>query len=504
MAFDTNTITIKGAELLAAATAQDQLVLDGCDATQIFVTQNDAVVIENRPTTPYSTTSDVSVIGSTDNHVMCRAEFKAGVSTSGDANTLYLFGHKASAPSDIYVIYVASAQTPFYIPDVSDVISAYEALFDLIYAANADAVTTASTSVFTTLAEFNLLKERTVTTHKEGDNAVGDNQTILGEKTFNDPATFADLNVAELKVDTKLEMDPLSLGIISRVVKPDSVSSGTSIGSTYIPYNDGYFSAIHCDSIEEQTSGGKIYVKDELVCEDILNVADRMSNTSGEIKVDQAIIPYDPSTTTNSIGTSSAQWYKAYIADLIFASNNIDSRTAKSNSNIARLSMYRGYTSTNHIGTVLANRTDYSTIQIESDLSTNKGGMLFITEGSTRFEISYDNNRSQYTALFNIPIVVDNGMFGLSPSADISDTSVTVPVGGMITIWLPNTGSGSLVGIEAGRTQLSVSASQYKTAKNSNGTFTAGDRYVPAGTYVALMDILHSGGDAWGIFVRVA
>lgn len=184
MAYDVNTLTVKGAELLAAATAQDKLILDGCDATTVYITQANAQLVESRPVSPLSTTTTVSIIGYTSNHVVARAEFNAGVNTGGDARTLYLYGHKESAPSDVYVIYVASDMDTFHLPVAGDVATQYETLFDMIYAVNPDAVETASTSIFTTLAEFNMLKERTVTTHKEGELTIGEPQTIYGTKTF--------------------------------------------------------------------------------------------------------------------------------------------------------------------------------------------------------------------------------------------------------------------------------------------------------------------------------
>lgn len=182
--YDVNTITAKGAELLAAATAADKLILDGCDATTTFVDAATAALIENRPASALSNTTTVSIVGATTNHVMARASFIAGTNTGGDANTLYLYGHKQSAPSDIYVIYVASSQEPFHLPETGDVANVYETLFDMTYAANPDAVTTPGVSTYCTLAEFNLLKNRTVTTHKEDDDTAGENQTILGDKDF--------------------------------------------------------------------------------------------------------------------------------------------------------------------------------------------------------------------------------------------------------------------------------------------------------------------------------
>ena len=184
MSFDMNTLTLKGAELLAASTVQNKLILDGCDAKVGFIDQSTAVNISARPSSPLSTTTDVSIIGSTAEHVMARAQWTQGQQTGGDANTLYLYGHSEQSPSDIYVIYICSSQSTFHLPVAGDVAPVFEALFDMIYACTLNSVTSASTSVYATLAEFNMLKERTVTTHKEQQPTVGENQTIYGDKIF--------------------------------------------------------------------------------------------------------------------------------------------------------------------------------------------------------------------------------------------------------------------------------------------------------------------------------
>lgn len=195
MAFDTNTLTAKGVELLASATAAIPIILDGCDATTTYIDQASAIDVSARPASPLSTTTDVSVIGATTNHVMARAHFQAGTNTGGEARTLYLFGHAQNDPSNIYVIYICSSQDTFHLPEADDVVNNYEALFDMIYSAVEGSVTTASTSVFCTLAEFNILKERVVTTHKEGEPDEGETQLVHGAKAFIDGVVASVLSV---------------------------------------------------------------------------------------------------------------------------------------------------------------------------------------------------------------------------------------------------------------------------------------------------------------------
>lgn len=187
MAYDVVTITLKGAELLAAASAADNIVLAGCDATQTFISKADAMQIENRPVSPYSTTTNVRLSGATDNHLFMRIFFVAGESTGGAANSLYLYGHKQSDPLNDYVIAVMSSHNPFHLPVVGDISNTYGTLLDIIYNPAEGSVSQVTASVYATYGEFADLRDRAVTTHKQGEATVGDNQTIYGSKTFKAP-----------------------------------------------------------------------------------------------------------------------------------------------------------------------------------------------------------------------------------------------------------------------------------------------------------------------------
>ena len=190
MAYDVSTVTALGATLLASATAADKLILVGCDATTEVLTQQQAVAVTSRPTTPYSTTSRIFVEGAADNHAYVRAIFVAGESTGGDANTLYLYGHSESDPNTTIVLAVLSSATAFHLPMTGDVANTYGVLFDVIYTVASGAVETINSSAYATYAEFKRLKDRTVTTHKEADLTHGDGQTIYGEKSFKNKMSF--------------------------------------------------------------------------------------------------------------------------------------------------------------------------------------------------------------------------------------------------------------------------------------------------------------------------
>lgn len=228
MAYDVTTLTIKGTELLASATAANNLVVAGCDATQTFVPKASAVTVQNRPANPYSNTTSVRLEGATENHVFIRIFFKEGESTGGDVNTLYLYGHSASDPTHDYVIAVMSSQTPFHLPEDGDISNVYGTLLDIIYNVADGSVSTVTASVYATYSEYADLRDRAVTTHKMGQPIVGDNQTIYGNKTFIDPANFNTANINTANIDTG-NIDLIKMGAM-QAARTRSYPSNRDIG----------------------------------------------------------------------------------------------------------------------------------------------------------------------------------------------------------------------------------------------------------------------------------
>ena len=188
--FDVNTITVQGAVAIASATAGDKLVIDGCDATTDVLTQAQAVQIATRPASPASTTDTIGLAGSTDNHVYAYASFIRGESTGGDVHSFLLYGHMESDASTVFVVAVASAASPTHIPTSSDVTNRVEIQFELTFSATDEVVTVTDTSMYTTRGEFLILKNRTVTTHAEGQATVGEDQTVYGNKDFKNAVDF--------------------------------------------------------------------------------------------------------------------------------------------------------------------------------------------------------------------------------------------------------------------------------------------------------------------------
>lgn len=185
MAFDVSTITLKGAELLAAATSSDRFIVVGCDADTTVLTQQQAIYHLNRPASPVSNTTEVTPINHyTMNSIYIRAYFRAGETTGGSVNTLYLYGHLESDSAHDYVIFIASASTSFHLPEVGDVMDEWEARLSINYNPNTDSIAYATSATYATQASVDALEDRMVSVHAFNSLTQGDNQNIYGIKTF--------------------------------------------------------------------------------------------------------------------------------------------------------------------------------------------------------------------------------------------------------------------------------------------------------------------------------
>lgn len=505
MAFDVNTITIKGAQLLAAATAQNRLILDGCDATTTFIDQNTAVSIETRPASPFSNTTDVTIIGSTSNHVMARAHFEAGQSTGGEANTLYLYGHSSSAPSDIFVIYVCSSQETFHLPETGDVITGYEALFDMIYSAVEGIVTTASTSVFCTLAEFNILKNRVVTTHKEDNISSGDNQVVYGMKQFMDYVLFSD----EISASRLLAGTTTFSGHVKcvqdeehpDVPQIDIGESSNPFRNLYVKniYTNGDFTTrdISANSLEIGTirSDAEVYSVDLYV--------------SGGIEAD-TIEPYTDQgigVGVGKVGSFNYPYNELHAGGLCMLAGYVGIQLLDGNYPV--VSTYYGETTTGGVTykSVVSRATSTTYTSIMSDGTANRCIFSVTLNNIDRLKISYNSNSGQYETEIETPLNVSGsvnttllnttgGITGTQPT--YSGSTTTVKVGSIVMAWIrPNLVSGNY--FRAGETYHSSGTSSdtsttLEIAESANNTFKRStySRILPNGIYAFLSDVDNS------------
>lgn len=184
MAWDIMTVTTKGTELLASASASDQLTIVGCDAdSTVYSTVDSAKAVSTRPVSPLRNTTDVTILFTQNNNLFSRAYFGTGTSATSDVNTLYLYG-KLDSSEDLYVVAVASSSVTTHLPVSGDPSESFQALFNFMYNVPNTAAVTASSASFATIAEFNDLASRVVTTNIQGSTTTGENQLIRGEKSF--------------------------------------------------------------------------------------------------------------------------------------------------------------------------------------------------------------------------------------------------------------------------------------------------------------------------------
>lgn len=189
--FDVSTITTSGAQLLAQATEGNRLVVSGCEANTTVYTAETAKAV----TAPTGTriSNEIELVGVQDNKIIVRARFTQSETTGGNANSLVLFGRLENDPEETRTaICVVSNNAQFYLPSsASEAVQDFECLFTIDYEIQSNVVVEQTSALECSLAEFRLLKERTVTSHKEGDPNVGDpTQNIFGAKVFQSQIGF--------------------------------------------------------------------------------------------------------------------------------------------------------------------------------------------------------------------------------------------------------------------------------------------------------------------------
>lgn len=189
--FDVSTITTSGAQLLAQATEGNRLVVSGCEANTTVYTAETAKAVT--APTGARISNEIELVGVQDNKIIVRARFTQSETTGGNANSLVLFGQLENDSEDTRTaICVVSNNAQFYLPlNTSEAVQDFECLFTIDYEIQSNVVVEQTSALECSLAEFRLLKERTVTSHKEGNPNVGDpTQNIFGEKVFQSQIGF--------------------------------------------------------------------------------------------------------------------------------------------------------------------------------------------------------------------------------------------------------------------------------------------------------------------------
>lgn len=502
MAFTVQTVTTKGSEALASATVNNKLVIVGCDADTTVLTEAQALAVENRPASPVSNSTDVTQIGdSTSGHIDCRAYFQSGVTTGGNANTLYLYGYLQSAPSTYFVIFVASDPIGFHLPAVGDVASEWQILFDIVYTPQAGAVGFATQATYATKAELDNIAgiaALAVTTHSQSDPTVGDNQTILGNKTFSSVLTA-------------------SAGLTTTTV---TASGNATVGGTLGVTGSATLAGLSCTTV---TASGNGSVGGTLGVTGATTLAGLTCNAI----TSQG---HNPSTTSTSdssgysLGTSSYRWRNLYARNGYLGSLSI----SVTNSSSGGLSV-AGDTTVGGTLTVSGNTASTMTvtggssftgnISVTGDLTVS--GDIEVISGN--IEVTYGNieadvGDSHYLKIKNgsddilyvdvTGVHVSDKLYledasSISPS--YSNSTLTVPIGGIVAIFaedLPQP-SGLAFGRNAGESVTVSASSVHVAVAKKDGTFAVGVSYITAGTYRLLCDVEFVIGSGYGPFALV-
>lgn len=240
--FDVSTITTSGAQLLAQATEGNRLVVSGCEANTTVYTAETAKAVT--APTGARISNEIELVGVQDNKIIVRARFTQSETTGGNANSLILFGRLENDSEETRTaICVVSNNAQFYLPSsTSEAVQDFECLFTINYEIQSNVVVEQTSALECSLAEFRLLKERTVTSHKEGNPNVGDpTQNIFGEKVFQSQIGFvAEANFTSVATfnggiavngDAEFANDATFKG---NIILPDKTSDGFSAGNIQI------------------------------------------------------------------------------------------------------------------------------------------------------------------------------------------------------------------------------------------------------------------------------
>lgn len=331
MAYDIMTVTSKGVQVFAqlSGNQNEHLIIEGCDADTNVKTQDQAVAVENRPSSPTSTTTRIVLSGVTNSSFLVYAQFVAGQTTGGQVNSFYLYGYLQSAPNTKFVIAVASDSRQTKLPDTQDIINYVEVRFSLTFTPiqNASQVGVPSDQPYVLRSEFlqnmntvttqiNTLSDRVVTTHVDGTPTTGENQTIYGVKWFYDQLRASSIECGDV---TSSSITPLQ-------------DSAYDIGSSNNRFRDAFFSGnmecygLQCGSInidgdislseeDEYDLGSssdywrKIYTK-ELYTKNIY-----LLGNSGDLEVDCNISPTEDQ--VYGLGSLNNAWNVVISYDLI-------------------------------------------------------------------------------------------------------------------------------------------------------------------------------------------
>lgn len=183
--FAINIVTADGASLIAQATAANQIVITSALSGTTAAT--DATDLAGKTTSFYDgITGSIASCSATKNIAKILARFGNAGANPQPVKSVCILGRLASqsAGSEIIIAAMSDADSEIVLPSDSSPSQITRFPFNF-QVSSGDTVETVY-SDGATIADL----DRFVSTHKAGDPTDGDNQTILGDKTFEDYVTF--------------------------------------------------------------------------------------------------------------------------------------------------------------------------------------------------------------------------------------------------------------------------------------------------------------------------
>lgn len=184
MEFQNRVLTSAGKNLIAQASSANKIVFVQTLSSESYM---DAATLVN--VTPGDLTSAAGIIkttSATSNVARIIAEY-TNQPTECEVKTVAVTGRLASQDDSDAVVIMAQSDpdASIYIPSTSEMQTSVQVAFNLTIGDAGDVDVNSAANV--SLGDHERLMERTVTTHADGDPDAGEDQTILGDKTFNDP-----------------------------------------------------------------------------------------------------------------------------------------------------------------------------------------------------------------------------------------------------------------------------------------------------------------------------
>lgn len=218
MEFQNRVLTEDGLALIAQAISSNQRIVF-VRAMSSTTYMDVPALVALRPGDLTGPMGTIKTTSATNNVARIMTEF-INQMVSVKVRTVAITARLASQADAAAIVIMAQSDPTagIYIPSTAELSASIQIAFNLVIDTNDEVLVNLAANV--SLGEHERLMERTVTTHADGDPTVGENQGILGEKTFKDNVTFSTIDGEEIEMS----------GISVHVIRP--ASNGTILLGT--------------------------------------------------------------------------------------------------------------------------------------------------------------------------------------------------------------------------------------------------------------------------------